>query len=109
MDSHWVHNRPGYRCRHGHTSAHQPTVERPKTIYLREDHLIDSLTAHLGDFDDHTLHGHARIVASKLRNAGSIIIYHSEDGLSQREKKRRSTLRAPTQTARSSDLERAVG
>ncbi|MFE0457918.1 recombinase family protein [Kitasatospora sp. NPDC058965] len=25
MDSHWTHQRPGYRCRHGHTSASTPS------------------------------------------------------------------------------------
>ncbi|WP_410659614.1 recombinase family protein [Amycolatopsis sp. lyj-112] len=74
MDSHWVHNRPGYRCRHGHTSAHQPAAERPKTIYLREDHLINSLTARL-DIDN-GLHGHSRTsaVATELRARGSIVV-----------------------------------
>ncbi|MFJ5533410.1 hypothetical protein [Streptomyces sp. NPDC093261] len=24
MASHWSHDRPGYRCRHGHTSATRP-------------------------------------------------------------------------------------
>jgi len=40
MDSHWVHGRPGYRCRHGHTSAHPTTPDRPKTLYLREDRIL---------------------------------------------------------------------
>ncbi|MGH3599822.1 MAG: recombinase family protein, partial [Pseudonocardiaceae bacterium] len=31
MDSNWVHQRPGYRCRHGHTSAKPPAPDRPKT------------------------------------------------------------------------------
>jgi hypothetical protein len=40
MDSHWVHGRPGYRCRHGHTSAHPAAPDRPKTLYLREDRIL---------------------------------------------------------------------
>src|SRR5215470_17982063 len=40
MDSHWVHGRPGYRCRHGHTSAQPTTPDRPKTLYLREDRIL---------------------------------------------------------------------
>jgi hypothetical protein len=47
MESHWVHGRPGYRCRHGHTSAKPATAARPKTVYLREDDLLASLRAHL--------------------------------------------------------------
>lgn len=61
MDSHWVHDRPGFRCRHGHSSARQSTAGRPKTIiYRREDHLIDRVAAHFGDLDDHDARSHAR-------------------------------------------------
>lgn len=47
MDSHWVHQRPGYRCRHGHTSAKPLAPDRPKTLYLREDHILARLTRQL--------------------------------------------------------------
>lgn len=40
MDSHWVHGRPAYRCRHGHTSAKPVTTDRPKTLYLRQDQIL---------------------------------------------------------------------
>ncbi|MGY3521006.1 recombinase family protein [Micromonospora sp. PTRAS2] len=43
MDSHWVHGRPGYRCRHSHTSSHTKASHRPKTLYIREDHLLDRI------------------------------------------------------------------
>jgi hypothetical protein len=43
MDSHWVHDRAGYRCRHGRTSAHPGTLSRPRILYLREDHLLDRI------------------------------------------------------------------
>ena len=43
MDSHWIHERTGYRCRHGHNSAQPGSSSRPKTLYLREDHLLDRL------------------------------------------------------------------
>lgn len=49
MDSHWVNNRPGYRCRHGHTSAH-PTGDqeaRQPHVYVREDELLRNLTSTL--------------------------------------------------------------
>ncbi|RJQ92547.1 recombinase family protein [Amycolatopsis panacis] len=76
MDSHWVHHRPGYRCRHGHSSARQPATGRPKTIYLREDHLIDRIAAHIGDSDDHDAGGHVRtcLIAAELRATGSIVV-----------------------------------
>ncbi|SDI15072.1 Recombinase zinc beta ribbon domain-containing protein [Actinokineospora alba] len=49
MDSHWVHGRAGYRCRHGRTSA-QPAVSVAKSWYAREDRIVelirDQLTNH---------------------------------------------------------------
>lgn len=46
MDSHWTHGRPGYRCRHGHTSTRHRNPNQPKNIYVREDHLLAQLTEH---------------------------------------------------------------
>ncbi|MFY1638282.1 recombinase family protein [Solwaraspora sp. WMMB335] len=43
MDAHWVNDRPGYRCRHGHTSAQQRVRGHPKNLYVREDRLLDGL------------------------------------------------------------------
>lgn len=43
MDAHWVHDRPGYRCRHGHTSARSPDSKRTRNLYVREDHAIAQL------------------------------------------------------------------
>lgn len=40
MDAHWVNNRPGYRCRHGHTSSKKLAPEDPKFLYVREDKLL---------------------------------------------------------------------
>jgi site-specific DNA recombinase len=45
MDAHWVHDRPGYRCRHGHTSARPADPRRPRNLYIREDHAV----AHIAD------------------------------------------------------------
>jgi site-specific DNA recombinase len=42
-DSHWVHDRAGYRCRHGHTSAHPDQPTRPKILYVREDRLLERI------------------------------------------------------------------
>ena len=49
MDSHWVHGRPGYRCRHGHTSAKPAPSDRPKTLYLRQDRILARIAANFGD------------------------------------------------------------
>jgi DNA invertase Pin-like site-specific DNA recombinase len=43
MDAHWVNNRPGYRCRHGHRSARTAYPTRPKNLYIREDHALAQL------------------------------------------------------------------
>ncbi len=43
LDSHWVNGRPGYRCRHGHTSARNRPPELAKNVYIREDRLLDDL------------------------------------------------------------------
>jgi hypothetical protein len=36
MDAHWVNDRAGYRCRHGHNSARRAVAERPRKLYVRE-------------------------------------------------------------------------
>jgi site-specific DNA recombinase len=43
FDSHWSYNRAVYRCRHGHNSSRQPAPDRPKILYLREDHAMSQL------------------------------------------------------------------
>jgi site-specific DNA recombinase len=45
MESHWTHHRPGYRCRHGHTSATRPDPGRTPNAYLREDQVLPHLPA----------------------------------------------------------------
>jgi hypothetical protein len=49
LDSHWVNNRPGYRCRHGHTSAHATSdaADRERAVYFREDELLQHIAATL--------------------------------------------------------------
>ncbi|GAA0954428.1 hypothetical protein Vau01_123840 [Virgisporangium aurantiacum] len=43
FDAHWVHGRPGYRCRHGSTRAGPASAAGPKPIYLREDVLVATI------------------------------------------------------------------
>jgi hypothetical protein len=53
MDAHWVNDRAGYRCRHGHNSARRATPDRLRNLYVREDLLIAGLVQHaLIDADD---------------------------------------------------------
>ncbi|WP_372666418.1 recombinase family protein [Amycolatopsis kentuckyensis] len=49
LDSHWVNGRPGYRCRHGHTSARNRPPELAKNVYVREDHLLNDLRARFAE------------------------------------------------------------
>ena len=79
MESHWVHGRPGYRCRHGHTSAKPPTPGRPKTLYLREDHILVLIAVQLDRLGPHDQTDHPTInsapgeVAEHLRTNGIVI------------------------------------
>ncbi|MBB5803473.1 DNA invertase Pin-like site-specific DNA recombinase [Saccharothrix ecbatanensis] len=47
MDSHRSHGRAAYRCRHGHTTARTRPAGAPGNLYLREDHLLPRIAAHL--------------------------------------------------------------
>jgi site-specific DNA recombinase len=59
MDAHWVNNRPGYRCRHGHTSAKPVHTARPGNLYVREDETLAYLSGQLArlgaDLNQHSL------------------------------------------------------
>ncbi|RKT87321.1 Recombinase zinc beta ribbon domain-containing protein [Saccharopolyspora antimicrobica] len=43
MDAHWVHGRAGHRCRHGYRAGIPRSSQAPRTVYVREDHLLDAL------------------------------------------------------------------
>jgi hypothetical protein len=47
LDSHTVNNRPGYRCRHGHTSARARPLSLVKTVCIAERRLLTELASHL--------------------------------------------------------------
>jgi site-specific DNA recombinase len=51
MEAHWINNRPGYRCRHGRTSARSAGRQSMKSLYLREDRVLARLAADLGQTD----------------------------------------------------------
>src|SRR4051812_11404865 len=42
MDGHWVNDRAGYRCRHGHSCARRATSDRPRNLYVRGTHCSPS-------------------------------------------------------------------
>jgi len=49
MDSHWGHDRAGYRCRQGHNSARIPRQDREANIYVRQDQVRAFLAEHIAD------------------------------------------------------------
>lgn len=57
LDSHWNHGRPTYRCRHGHSNTQHPGTSRLKTLYIREDHLIDRIAPHIEEVNDEPTQG----------------------------------------------------
>ncbi|GAA1992901.1 hypothetical protein GCM10009838_66000 [Catenulispora subtropica] len=44
FEGHWVHNTPGYRCRHGHTSARNTDPDRQKNAYLGVGRVLVAMT-----------------------------------------------------------------
>ncbi|WP_410611388.1 zinc ribbon domain-containing protein [Amycolatopsis sp. lyj-109] len=83
LDSHWNHGRPTYRCRHDHTSTQCAGPPRPKTLYIREDHLTDQIDIRLDDQEtdgliklEHDRTQSSRVAAA-LRVAGKIIVFDS--------------------------------
>jgi hypothetical protein len=84
LDSHWVHGRAGYRCRHGHSSARPRRSDAAKNIYVREDVLLRELASRLlpdrtAAAEDGVAAGDVADVADSLRAAG-IIIRHDGRG-----------------------------
>lgn len=73
MDAHWVNNRAGYRCRHGHNSARRTIQDRPRNLYVREDSLLTELGQHvLVDADD----------AARYLRSRDMVVVHDRAGWS---------------------------
>jgi hypothetical protein len=68
-----VNGRPGYRCRHGYTSARPREASGPKFLYIRGDRLLAELLAHVGG---RGREGPMEIV-SALRANGLVIVCHA--------------------------------
>jgi site-specific DNA recombinase len=73
LDSHWVHGRAGYRCRHGHRSSRTHRAGKPGSLYRREDHLIAEIATQLSH-RGHRLGESADDVEAFLRACGAIIV-----------------------------------
>ncbi|WP_157441781.1 recombinase family protein [Actinoplanes awajinensis] len=58
MSAHWLNRKPGYRCRHGHTSAQLAAEGMPPWVYWPQERLfstlqaLDAELADLGDAED---------------------------------------------------------
>lgn len=76
LDGHWVHGNPGYRCRHGATSAHR-AGEGPTWVYWSQARLFRQLRdAHR----DVALLGDAQGLAAYLR-AGDLVVVCGQGAL----------------------------
>jgi DNA invertase Pin-like site-specific DNA recombinase len=75
LDSHWVNDRPGYRCRHGYTSA-SPSTDRPRrhrVIYVREDELLQDLASTLRHESGNPVRPDE--VPTRLREGSIVVIF----------------------------------
>ena len=79
MDSHWVHGRAGYRCRHGHSSSHPRTLDHSKYVYVREDLLVRELMDRTVDWGVGKASGglSAAVMSTvaRIREAGLVIVH----------------------------------
>ena len=104
-EGHWAHGRARYRCRHGHTSASDASPDRPKTLYVRQDQLLDQARVQLAHLlgvqrTDNDLADLAEL-AAQLRGRGITILCTPvsitlDTGLDDREVEPVSTLLAET-------------
>lgn len=77
LESHWSHGQPGYRCRHGHTSARTKPAGHPANVYAREDSIVDWVAAHVMGLEGTQATGFttdAGHVADVLRARENIIV-----------------------------------
>ncbi|GIE97432.1 hypothetical protein Ari01nite_48970 [Paractinoplanes rishiriensis] len=71
MAGHWVNQRPGYRCRHGHTSGQPATGEAPRWLYWAETRLVEHLAAANSSIADT---GSVDRLAAHLRSRDLVIV-----------------------------------
>jgi hypothetical protein len=63
-------NRPGHRCRHGHTSARRRPPKFTKNVYVRQDRLLRGLRDRLLE----AVGGEGAALADYLRSHGLVIV-----------------------------------
>lgn len=69
LESHTAKNQPGYRCRHGRTSASARSSTSAKPVYIAERRLLAELQLHLAETVDQRSG-----VIDYLRSTGQVII-----------------------------------
>jgi site-specific DNA recombinase len=74
VESHWTHHRPGYRCRHGHTSTTRPEPGRTPNAYLREDHVLPHLPALLLRLTGHVKPPAPALVSTEIQPTPAQVI-----------------------------------
>jgi site-specific DNA recombinase len=45
LEGHWVNQRPGYRCRHGHTTAHPTDTDGQRWVYWSQTRIVEHVVA----------------------------------------------------------------
>jgi hypothetical protein len=69
LESHTAKNQPGYRCRHGRTSASVRSSTLVKAVYIAERRLLTELKLNLGGMVDQ-----GATVVDYLRSARQVIV-----------------------------------
>jgi hypothetical protein len=72
MDAHWVHGRPGYRCRHGYSSARPRPVDGARSLYPREEHVVEEVDALVVSPEGRRVVGGG--LPGYLRDAGLVVV-----------------------------------
>jgi len=70
-----VHGRAGYRCRHGRSSSSPPRLDEPKTVYVREDRLVQELRDWLPRRHAGAEHDDVGSRVATLRREGALITH----------------------------------
>jgi recombinase-like zinc beta ribbon protein len=72
LQGHWVNHRPGYRCRHGHTTAHLTDTDGPRWVYWAQARIVEEILA-AGNRDLADL-ANAGQLAAHLRARDALIV-----------------------------------
>jgi site-specific DNA recombinase len=79
LDSHWVHGRAGYRCRHGYASSKPRRLNEVKNVHVREDVLLEELMARLspteGGREPDAAPSAVDRMISELRASGRMVVH----------------------------------